>query len=74
MVHRASHKLALKFYGPYLIIAKIGDVAYRLELPYSNRIHTAFHSQLKKYIPPVVQVQTSLPPVDSEFQIPPQVL
>ena len=30
---RANHKLLFKFYGPFKIIDKINDVAYKLELP-----------------------------------------
>ena len=71
VVHHENHKLAFKFYGLHLTIATIGDVAYRLELPDSSRIHPDFHVlQLEKYILLVAQVQTSLPHVDDEFQIP----
>ncbi|EMS51579.1 hypothetical protein TRIUR3_28386 [Triticum urartu] len=71
VVHRVNHKLAFKFHGLYLTIATIGDIAYRLELPDSSKIHPDFHVlQLEKYILLVTQVQTSLPHVDDEFQIP----
>lgn len=30
---RQNLKLASKYYGPYLIIEKVGEVAYRLQLP-----------------------------------------
>lgn len=38
-----------KFYGPFHIIGKIRDVAYKLQLPSEAQVHLIFHmSQLKK--------------------------
>nr|KYP37702.1 hypothetical protein KK1_041088 [Cajanus cajan] len=48
---RSNAKVAPKYFGPYKIIDKIGQVAYKVELPTSARIHNVFHvSQLKKYM------------------------
>src|SRR3984893_17991306 len=39
-------KLAPRQYGPFKVAAKISDVAYRLELPYTWKIHNVFHASL----------------------------
>ncbi|GJW96213.1 hypothetical protein Tco_0178021 [Tanacetum coccineum] len=43
-------KLNPRYIGPYKILAKVGTVAYRLELPEQvSRVHSTFHvSNLKK--------------------------
>ena len=48
-------KLSPRYIGPYRIVERIGEMAYRLELPSDlDRIHDVFHvSMLRKYIPDV---------------------
>ena len=46
-------KLRPKYIGPYEIIARVGPVAYRLDIPSElSKVHNVFHvSMLRKYIP-----------------------
>ena len=49
---RPSSKFSSRFIGPYSVLARIGDSAYRLQTPTSARFHNVFHvSQLKLYHP-----------------------
>ncbi|KAD3336655.1 hypothetical protein E3N88_32174 [Mikania micrantha] len=49
---RKRGKLSPRFIGPFRIMARVGKVAYRLDLPDElNRIHPTFHvSHLRKYL------------------------
>ena len=74
---RASHKLSFRYFGPYQIVAKVGNVAYKLLLPATTTIHPVFHvSQLKKAIPPNFQVSTDLPrsTTDDSLRFPVKIL
>ncbi|GJY18604.1 reverse transcriptase [Tanacetum coccineum] len=61
-----QHKLSPKYYGPFQIVARVGQVAYKLQLPNSSQIHDVFHiSQLKK-CKGVVTQGGSLPTFDAQ--------
>jgi hypothetical protein len=68
-IHK-SLKLHSKYHGPFKIIAKIGQVAYKLLLPEGCGIHPVFHvSQLKKHIGAKATPQENLPLIDNDGNI-----
>jgi hypothetical protein len=69
---KAEHcqKLAPKFYGPYTVLKRVGQVAYQLSLPNHSKLHHVFHvSCLKKVIGAKCQIQTNLPELAEEGSI-----
>lgn len=68
-------KLTKRYYGPFQVTARMGKVAYQLQLPTQSRIHNVFHiSLLKPYVarePP--QASTELPPaaIDNDSVVAP---
>ncbi|XP_074315337.1 uncharacterized protein LOC141651528 [Silene latifolia] len=73
-------KLSQKYIGPYEILDRVGEVAYRLGLPPAlARVHNVFHvSQLRKYVtdlshilePEVIEMDESL----SYVEVPKEIL
>jgi hypothetical protein len=66
-------KLAPRYIGLFPMLAKLGNVAYRLELPPSlEGVHNMFHvSQLKKYLkPPTNVVVDDVASLDADLSYP----
>lgn len=40
---KTLYKLDNKFYGPFRVVARVGEVAYKLELPADVQIHLVIH-------------------------------
>jgi hypothetical protein len=57
VVIHANHKMSYEYFGPYLILQKLGSVTYKFQLLSTCHIHPVVHvCQLKKAIPPATQV------------------
>ena len=48
VVRRSNEKMSPKYFGPYCIIDKIGEVAYKLRFPEATKVHSVFHVHYKK--------------------------
>jgi hypothetical protein len=68
--HVGSRKLLPRYIGPFKIIKKIGEVAYKLELPKNMRCHPVFHVSLLKAWNPSSRYQPPPPPlvIDGEYE------
>jgi hypothetical protein len=68
-IHK-SIKLHSRYYGPFKVLQKVGQVAYKLLLPEDYHIHLVSHiSHLKKHIGSKVIPQANLPLTDPDGNI-----
>jgi len=73
VAHRRSFKLSPRFYGPFRVLRRVGQVAYELDLLPEARIHLVFHvSQLKPKLGSGSTALPKLPPVDSNGVLQPE--
>lgn len=75
VAQRANHQLSSKFYGPFPVIEKINEVAYKLQLPPNATVHPVFHvSQLRRALLPGMAVLSDLPISSDDLAVPIEVL
>ena len=63
VVMRSNQNLSPKYFGPYKIIDRCGEVAYKLAIPSSSQIHPVFHVSQLKILVGNVSTTVHLPPV-----------
>jgi hypothetical protein len=66
----SEKKLRHRFYGPYGLVQRVGEVAYDLELPEVSKIHNVLHVLcLKKEVGKHVTTSLDFPLLDEEEQL-----
>jgi hypothetical protein len=67
---RNALKLTSKWYGPYRVMKKVGQVAYQLQLPPKTLLHDVFHvNQLKKHLGKQAVPNPNLPLVTPDGKV-----
>jgi hypothetical protein len=62
VINRPYPKIAYKFFRLYIILERIGQLAYKIELRPNCKVHNVFHiSQLKDFGPDYLSVLATLP-------------
>ena len=63
-IHQKSSKLGPRQLGPYVVLERISDLGYKLELPQSLKVHNIFHvDHLNPWHDNGIAKESSPPPV-----------
>ena len=73
MHNKRLGKLAPRYYGPFKVLQKVGEVSYKLDLPFGSLIHPVFHvSNLKAKLGNQVVPRPTLPAVNADLVLTPE--
>ena len=68
-MRQPSKKLCHKRIGPFKVVERVGELAYRLELPATARIHPVFHVSLLSEVRKTYRKTPNPPPIDVEGEL-----
>jgi len=73
MPRSGNKNLTYKYFGPFKILKKVGEVIYQLDLSEEARIHSTFYiSLLKKWVGKGTTPEPRLPIFDSKKKTQPE--
>ena len=73
LAYKGKWKLSPRFYGPFQVLQRVEEVAYKLDLPFDSKIHPVFHlSYLKLKLDQNVPPIPTLPSLDETRQLMPK--
>ncbi|KAL6570790.1 hypothetical protein OROGR_000340 [Orobanche gracilis] len=70
VARRVNEKLSPQYFGPFEVLERVGQVAYRLKLPDSAKNHNVFHiSQLKRAIGDKFSLPSLPPTLTADMEV-----